>query len=62
MNDFSFDHNRVGIVAKGHWADPDVSVSIGFGYAELKGECNVAKDSILGDSEYLFRACPYLVS
>lgn len=37
MSDLSFDRDRAGITAKGHWTDSDTFISIGFGYAELEG-------------------------
>jgi len=61
MSDLSFDRDRAGIAAKGHWTDADTFISIGFGYAELEGECDVVKDPVLEDSEHLFKACLHFV-
>ena len=33
MSDLSFDRDRPGITAKGHWTDSETFISIGFGYA-----------------------------
>ena len=61
MSDLSFDRDRARIAAKEHWTDSDTFISIGFGYAELEGECDVVKDPVLDDSEHLFKACLHFV-
>jgi len=62
MSDLSFDRDRAGITAKGHWTDSETFISIGFGYAEMEGECDVVKDPVLEDSEHLFKACLHFVN
>jgi|GEM_PF-4806040 len=43
MSDLSFDRDRAGITAKGHWTDSETFISIGFGYAELEASVTSSK-------------------